>query len=171
MDIVDRETGQVLSPEEVEFAYTREGRHKVGKEYPNPEPLAPPIGWVPQKPIHEQIRDMVLREISAAAESEGMETAEEADDFEVGDDYDPSTPYEEYFEPVDPWPASRAVAELESKIAEKRAGSRITALRAELEALENGRPWPPEPPAAGGGGAQPPQPPAAGGGGGAAPKR
>lgn len=33
------------------------------------------------------------------AEAEGMETFEESDDFDVGDDLDPSTPYEADFDP------------------------------------------------------------------------
>lgn len=114
--------GVVLSQDEIEFAYTREGRRVVGKEFPNPVPLEPPLGYVASKPIHEQIREMVQREMSRAAEAEGFETAEEADDFEIGDDYDPSSPYEVEFEPTDPWPPSKAVAEAEREAVEAPGG-------------------------------------------------
>lgn len=106
--------GEVLSAETVAFSYTRQGRHEIGKEYPNPTPMEPPIGYVPSVPIYEQIRQMVRRELSQAAADEGFETMEEADDFDVDDDFDPSTPYEEAFEPQSPWPpSSEAVAAAE----------------------------------------------------------
>lgn len=101
--------GEVLTEEQVRFAYTREGRRVVGKEYPNPVPMEAPIGFVPMKPLHEQIREMVLREIGSQAEREGFESAEEAEDFEIGDDYDPASPWELDFEPDHPWPGNPAV--------------------------------------------------------------
>lgn len=96
--------GELLTEEQVAYSYTREGRRTVGKEYPSPIPMEPPLGYVPAKPLHEQIRDMVQRELSRAAEREGFETMEESDDFEVDDDFDPATPYEQIFEPTQPWP-------------------------------------------------------------------
>jgi len=70
-----------------------------GYENPDPTPIAPPVGFKPAPSLAEQIRAMVRSERLAreAAES-GFETFEESDDFEVGDDYDPSTPYEEIFD-------------------------------------------------------------------------
>lgn len=103
-EVVTRD-GQVLDAEEVAYSYTREGRHKIGVEYPNPTPMEPPIGFVPYEPIHEQIRRMVLRELHSQAGEEEYDTPEEADDFEIGDDYDPQSPWEEQFEPTMPWPA------------------------------------------------------------------
>lgn len=146
MDIVN-EDGEPYSDEQIEYAYTREGRREFGKELPNPVPMAPPLGWVPSLPIHEQIAAMVMRGVQEQLQrerGEELETAEEADDFEVGDDYDPSSPYEHDFEPTDPWPASRAVEQLTQAINERRNAERISELRSELEALSNGRPWPPE---------------------------
>lgn len=97
--------GEVIAHEDVLFAYTREGRRVIGKEYPNPVPLEAPLGFVPAEPLHLQIRRMVMRELSDQAAAEGFETAEDADDFDVGDDYDPSSPFELDFEPTEPWPA------------------------------------------------------------------
>lgn len=120
--------GEVLDADFVRFAYTREGRRSIGKEFPNPVPLEPPLGFVPQKPIHEQIRDMVVAQLSAQAAEAGEETMEEADDFDVGEDFDPHSPYELDFEPTEAWPG------------------RPDIIAAEEAALD----------AAGGGGAQPP---------------
>lgn len=67
---------------------------------PDPTPIAPPLGYVKQPSITERIRDMVRSEhLRIAAEAAGAETFEEADDFDIGDDHDPSSPYEEVFEP------------------------------------------------------------------------
>lgn len=152
--------GEIVPPDVVEQAYTREGRRAIGKEYPNPTPMAPPIGWHPQEPIHEMIARMVrngVHEQLQRERGEELDSPEEADDFDVGDDFDPEAPYEHDFEPTMPWPASRAVEELERQINEHRNQSRIVTLRQELEALSNGRPWPPEASQVrGGGGAEPP---------------
>lgn len=161
MDFVT-EDGEVIRPEDIEFAYTREGRRVVGKEFPNPTPIAPPLGFVPTPPVHELIAAMVMRGVQEQMQrerGEDLESPEDADDFDVDDDFDPSSPYEHDFEPTDPWPASRAVLQLEQAIAERRNQDRIATLRQELEALSNGRPWPPEPapqPDQGGGGTQSP---------------
>lgn len=148
-DIVN-EDGEVISPETVEYAYTRAGRKEIGKEYPNPIPMEAPLGYTPHEPIWEMIQRMVLegarREAVASAEEE-FETEEEANDFDTGeDDYDPQSPWEEHHEPTDPWPMSSAARQLEQAIAEKRNAGRISVLKEELEALEQGRPWPPAPP-------------------------
>lgn len=163
MEIIDGETGEVIAQEKVEESYTREGRRVIGKEFPNPIPMEPPIGYVPYEPIHEQIRRMVLAEAHRQRQEEAgeeLDNEEEADDFDVGDDFDPSTPYEENHEPTDPWPMSRAARELEQAIHERRSQGRIDLLRQELEALQNGQPWPPvkldDKPPGGAGGETPP---------------
>lgn len=71
-----------------------------GRELPDPTPMAPPVGFKKQKSLTEQIREQIRSEaLRFAAESAGAETFEDADDFEVGD-FDPSSPYEEQFEPT-----------------------------------------------------------------------
>lgn len=71
-----------------------------GRELPDPTPMAPPIGFKKQPSMVEMIRNMVRsEELRRAAEAQGQESFDEADDFEVGDDVDPSTPYEAEFEP------------------------------------------------------------------------
>ncbi|UDN67891.1 hypothetical protein [robinz microvirus RP_172] len=71
-----------------------------GHEMPNPVPLAPPIGYVKQPTIAEQIRRAIAA-ASAEARNAGAETEEEANDFDVGEDYDPTSPHENDFE-MDP---------------------------------------------------------------------
>lgn len=73
---------------------------RFGREIPDPIPMAPPVGY--QKPFSmvDHLRDIVRREISAAAQSQEMETFEEADDFDIEDELlDPHTPYEAVFDP------------------------------------------------------------------------
>lgn len=61
--------------------------------------MAPPIGFKPAPSLADQIREMVRSERLAREVAEaGFETFEEADDFDIGDDFDPSTPYEESFD-------------------------------------------------------------------------
>lgn len=82
--------------------YVKPGLDKEGREVPDPIPMAPPIGYKRQPSLTERIRDMVRSEhLRIAALEAGQETFEEADDFEVGDDFDPNSPYEEVFDPVD----------------------------------------------------------------------
>lgn len=74
-----------------------------GYEVLSPRPMELPIGYVRTPPLEQQIREMVKSALLAReAEAMGAETFEEADDFDVGDDYDPRSPYEEVFEPPIP---------------------------------------------------------------------
>jgi len=79
---------------------------KDGKEYPDPTPVAPPLGFIKQPTLAETMRQMIAGEaLRRHARESGLETFEEADDFNVGDDYDPTSPYEETFEPpIQPTP-------------------------------------------------------------------
>lgn len=72
-----------------------------GREVMDPKPIAPPIGYKKAPSISDTIRNMIRSErLKQEAEAQGYETFEEADDFDVGDDYDPKSPYEEVFEPI-----------------------------------------------------------------------
>lgn len=74
-----------------------------GKEYPDPVPMAPPIGYTPPQDLMTMIRQMIRAEdFRKKLESEGVETFEEADDFDIEDDpLDPLTVYEKIFYPAD----------------------------------------------------------------------
>lgn len=72
-----------------------------GSEIMDPTPISPPIGYKKSPTIAEQMRLMIRGErLREEAEAAGYETFEEADDFDVGDDFDPRSPYEEVFEPL-----------------------------------------------------------------------
>lgn len=72
-----------------------------GGEILDSTPMAPPIGFHQQPSMVDIIRDQIHR-ASLYAEQQGFETEEEADDFDIPDDpLDPSTPYEQHFEPSD----------------------------------------------------------------------
>lgn len=76
---------------------------KRGHELHDPVPLEPPLGYKRTPSLSEQIRTMVRGEaLKRAALEAGAETFEEADDFDVGDDHDPRSPYEEIFDPPVP---------------------------------------------------------------------
>lgn len=72
-----------------------------GRELLDPTPMAPPVGYKRQPSLAEQIREMVRSErLAADLEAAGYETFDEAEDFEIGDDYDPTSPYEQHFDPT-----------------------------------------------------------------------
>lgn len=70
-----------------------------GHEVPDPRPVAIPAGFKRPETLAEQVRRLVRTSLSQQAHNEGMETFEEAEDFDVGDDIDPRTPYETFFDP------------------------------------------------------------------------
>lgn len=85
-----------------------------GQLVPDPTPIAPPIGYKREQPLFEKIRDMVRSaQLQEDLNKAGYETFEEADDFEVGD-WDPRSPYEEFFEPTPVNELRRRQAEAES---------------------------------------------------------
>lgn len=71
-------------------------RHdEKGREVLDPVPMQPPLGYRKQPSLADQIRQQVLSEKIRAWEEElGEETEEEADDFEIGDDFVPLSEYE-----------------------------------------------------------------------------
>lgn len=73
-----------------------------GEEILDPTPIAPPVGYVRQKPLHQLIREMVMSEkLRQEAEALDKGSFEDEDDFDVGDDLDPSSPWEENFDPLE----------------------------------------------------------------------
>lgn len=90
-EFTDPTTGEQLDLENLIAAHI----DSLGREVGNPVPIAPPLGYKKQPSLSDQIRDMVRSEhLRQAAENAGMETFDEAEDFDVGDDVDPDSPYE-----------------------------------------------------------------------------
>lgn len=77
-----------------------------GHEIVSNVPMEPPLGYKKQPSMVEHIRNMVKSEmLRREVQEAGAETFEEADDFDIADDpVDPSTPFEEVFEPAAPVP-------------------------------------------------------------------
>lgn len=67
--------------------------NEQGQLIPDPVPMAPPIGYKPQPDMMEMIRHQV-RLASIEAERAGLESEDEADDFDVDDDPELRSPYE-----------------------------------------------------------------------------
>lgn len=71
-----------------------------GREINSGIPLEPPLGYKRTPSLAEQIRAMVQSEnMAQIVAAEGAETFEESEDFDVGDDFDPHSPYENEFDP------------------------------------------------------------------------
>lgn len=89
-----------------------------GKEHPNPQPLVLNVGPKPLS-LQEQVeRFMKNYFIKNSIASKGMETMEEADDFNVGDDDEPLSGFEVMAEdlPVTPPSLDGKPPQLESEV-------------------------------------------------------
>lgn len=85
------------------FAGTTPALNMDGGEVLDGTPVAPPVGYKKQPSMMENIRNMIRSEqLRQAAAAQGFETPEEADDFDIGDDFDPTSPYEHNFDPPEP---------------------------------------------------------------------
>lgn len=84
---IDHATGTVRQDEE-------------GREIPDSTPLELPLGMKRPDTLAEQVQRLVRRQLSDYAALHGHESFEEAEDFDVDEDFDPSTPYEEEFDPI-----------------------------------------------------------------------
>lgn len=71
-----------------------------GRESPDPTPLAMPAGFMRPPTLAEQVQRLVRTAISRHAEQQGFESFDDADDFDVDEDVEPTTPYETFFDPI-----------------------------------------------------------------------
>lgn len=77
------------------------GLDEFGREIPDPRPMSIPSGFKRPETLAEQVQRLVRTSISRQAEEQGFETFEDSEDFEIEDEmWDPSSPYEEVFDPV-----------------------------------------------------------------------
>lgn len=71
-----------------------------GQEVLDPTPVAPPVGFERQESMFDIVQRMLKQELLKKELGEqGFETFEEADDFEVGDDFEPYSPHENDLDP------------------------------------------------------------------------
>lgn len=76
-------------------------KFRNGLELVDGRAMEPPLGYEPSESLHEMINRAVRdRAIQQAIADAGGETFEESEDFDVGDDLDPTSPYEAFFEPI-----------------------------------------------------------------------
>lgn len=72
-----------------------------GREIPDPQPVAIPAGFRRPESLMDQIRRLTRNDLRLMMGSDEAETFEESEDFDIDDDsFDPSSPYEEVFDPV-----------------------------------------------------------------------
>lgn len=73
-----------------------DARHdEHGREILDPTPMQPPLGYKKTPTLSEQIAQQVRRmKLELLQDDSVQETDEEADDFEVGDDFEPLSPHE-----------------------------------------------------------------------------
>lgn len=70
-------------------------QNEKGQEIPDPTPIAIPAGITRPPTLQETIQRFIRNDaIRRHLETQGIETFEEADDFDVPDNLDPSSPYE-----------------------------------------------------------------------------
>lgn len=83
-----------------EDGVVRELQDEFGREIPDDRPMVLPSGFRRPETLAEQVQRLVRSHVSRMAADRGDETFEEAEDFDVGEDVEPSTPYETFFDPV-----------------------------------------------------------------------
>jgi len=71
-----------------------------GHEIMDPTPVSLPAGFKRPETLAEQVQRLVRNQVSQEAHKAGAETFEEAEDFDIEDEIDPSTPYEAEFDPT-----------------------------------------------------------------------
>lgn len=71
-----------------------------GRELLDDTPMSLPVGFGRPETLAEQVQRLVRGAVSQAAADKEFETFEDAEDFDVDDDFDPSTPYETFFDPI-----------------------------------------------------------------------
>lgn len=93
------------------------GLNDRGQLIPDPTPIAPPIGYKRQPTMVEMVRQMVQSEnLAREARAAGVETFEESEDFDVGDDgEDLRSGFENDFDPD--------LAEVREAVEEARTGN------------------------------------------------
>jgi hypothetical protein len=102
-----------------------------GREIPDPNPIEIPAGMKRPETLAEQVQRLVRRQVSDYAAMHGKETFEEADDLEIDEEFDPSSPFELEFDPV----LGREITAADFQDAQRREYLREQYLLAERNAI------------------------------------
>lgn len=118
----------------------------LGREIPDPRPMAPPVGYTKAPSMIEIVRQQIQREMALYASDREPESLEESDDFDIPDDpADPNTPWENDFDP--PWSEVRQA--IEEDRAARSAASTSPPPNSSSAPEARPQPQPPGPPSAG----------------------
>lgn len=97
MEKLNKKTGEIVDTPVVNALSSYNTR---GEEIPDPKPTGLHVNFKRPLPLGERIRKLVQSELLARElDATGVETFEDADDFDTPDDPTDSTPYEESFDP------------------------------------------------------------------------
>lgn len=135
-----------ISAEEKEPSQAELRHNENGEEILDPIPMQPPLGYKRTLSLSEQIAQQVRLHNLALQDDAIDETDEEADDFEVGDDFEPLSPHEN-----DHMPSVKKLKEqakaLNKKIREAQNKRAIEEYEKKKGELSPPPPAPAEPPA------------------------
>lgn len=121
-------------------------KYRGGREVMDPRPMALPSGFRRPPSLIDQMRLMIRREMSEAAQANGRETFEEANDFDVDDEADdPTTPWEHAADGHDELQEELREADLAQ--AARRAGYRPPPKADPVKAWAEANGWQPPTPA------------------------
>lgn len=107
MEHINKKTGEVM--EQLDLPLQKCGYNERGEEVQDSRPMALPVGFSRPKSLTDTMKSLLRNEeFRRALDEKGVETFEEADDFDCGED-DPlgSTPYEDTFDPEHPGAIAR----------------------------------------------------------------
>lgn len=82
------------------MSYDKTRLDKDGREILDDTPMVVSSGLQRPLTLAEQVQRIVRSYSRNQAEADGFETFEEAEDFDVDDEIDPSSQYEEHFDPI-----------------------------------------------------------------------
>lgn len=103
-EVADEATGEIRTVVVEQYVYDEElggvQQTPAGAEVPDPRPPNIPLGFRKPELLRDQVARLVRGHLSMIAEANGAETFEESEDFDVDDEFDPRTPYEEVFDPT-----------------------------------------------------------------------
>lgn len=95
LEPAEPESAYVWIEEDQEWALVWPYLNKAGQEIGDPDPLEPPIGYKDTPDMWETVQRMVRTELLARElAKDDYGDFEEEDDFNVGDDFEPTSPYE-----------------------------------------------------------------------------
>jgi len=86
---------QIEIPDGKSTPSSEEKHNRQGQELMDPTPMQPPMGYRKTPTLSEQIAQQVRQMKLELLQNDSIgETEEDADDFEIGDDFEPLSPHE-----------------------------------------------------------------------------